>query len=366
MAGLILPLFLLAFMSVRAQEKSFPVPGINFSPEKYICYKISAPLKIDGRLEEPDWNNSEWTNHFVDIEGDLKPAPRYKTRAKMLWDDNYLYIGAELEEPDLWAALHQRDTIIFYDNDFEIFIDPDGDTHKYFEIEMNALNTVWDLLLVKPYRDGENVAVNSWDIRGLKTAVHLNGTLNDPGDTDKGWSCEIAIPWSALKESWSNESAPKPGEQWRINFSRVEWKRKIVNGHYEKEKDPATGKPYPEDNWVWSPQGIVAMHYPEMWGFIQFSSLTAGSGKENFVVFPEDAAKWFLRKLYYAEKSFFINNGRYTANVADLNLEQMKFEGYIFPPVIQATDDLFEAKLFSIDGKEFVTIKNDGEVTVHK
>ena len=57
----------------------------------------------------------------------------------MLWDDEYFYVAAELEEPDIWATLTERDAVIFYDNDFEIFIDPDGDSHEYYEFEMNAL-----------------------------------------------------------------------------------------------------------------------------------------------------------------------------------------------------------------------------------
>ena len=82
--------------------------------------------------------------------------------AKMLWDDDYFYIGAYIEEPNVWATLTKRDSIIFQDNDFEIFIDPDGDSHNYYELEMNALNTVWDLFLVKPYRDG-GPALHAWD-----------------------------------------------------------------------------------------------------------------------------------------------------------------------------------------------------------
>ena len=72
----------------------------------------------------------------------------------MLWDDTYLYVGALLEEPHVWATLTQHDSVIFHDNDFEVFIDPDGDNHEYCEIEINALNTEWDLFLNKPYRDG--------------------------------------------------------------------------------------------------------------------------------------------------------------------------------------------------------------------
>lgn len=78
----------------------------------------------------------------------------------MLWDEDYFYVAADLEEPHIWANLKQRDTVIFYDNDFEAFIDPQGDNHRYYEYEMNALNTIWDLLLAKPNRDGAT-AINA-------------------------------------------------------------------------------------------------------------------------------------------------------------------------------------------------------------
>jgi hypothetical protein len=98
----------------------------------YVCYKSSGPIAVDGKLTEPSWQKAEWTSLFADIEGDKRPGPRFATRAKMLWDDKYLYIAAELEEPDVWATLKERDAVIFYDNDFEVFIDPDGYTHQYY------------------------------------------------------------------------------------------------------------------------------------------------------------------------------------------------------------------------------------------
>ena len=87
------------------------------------------------------------------------PAPRFGTRVKMLWDDENLYIGAQLYGDEIWGNVTGRDEVIFQDNDFEIFIDPDSDTQQYYEFEMNVLNTVWDLFLPAAYRDGGN-AVN--------------------------------------------------------------------------------------------------------------------------------------------------------------------------------------------------------------
>ncbi|MBT6147791.1 MAG: carbohydrate-binding family 9-like protein, partial [Gemmatimonadetes bacterium] len=127
---------------------------LSIEPKHYVAQRALGPIEMDGRLDEPSWQGAAWTEIFVDIEGDRQPAPRFRTRAKMLWDDQYYYVAAMIDEPHIWATLDYRDAIIFYDNDFEVFIDPDGDTHNYFEYEVNALATEWDLLLVKPYRDG--------------------------------------------------------------------------------------------------------------------------------------------------------------------------------------------------------------------
>ena len=138
-------------------------------------------------------------------------------------------------EPDLWATLKQRDTVIFYNNDFEVFIDPDGDTHNYMEFEINALNTVWDLLLTKPYRNNGKV-LDAWDFKGLKSAVCITGTLNDPSDRDTSWSVELAFPWAVMSEAASFD-IPPAGTFWRINFSRVNWQVDLKNKRYSRKQD---------------------------------------------------------------------------------------------------------------------------------
>ena len=237
-------------------------------PRGYVCYRAPSPITIDGDPKEAAWEAAPWSDAFVDIEGDRQPKPRFRTRVKMLWDDEALYIAAELEEPHVWATLKEHDAVIFHDPDFEVFLDPDADNHLYGELELNALNTTWDLLLTKPYKDGGK-AVNAWEITGLKTAVKVNGTPNDPRDNDTGWTVEIKWPWKGLKELSGVAMPPKDGEQWRINFSRVEWDTEIADGKYRKVK----GKP--EHNWVWSPQGVIDMHRPERWGYLQFSTAQA-------------------------------------------------------------------------------------------
>lgn len=259
----------------------------------------------------------------------------------MLWDDKYLYISAELEEPEIWATLRQRDTVIFYDNNFEVFIDPDGDTHNYYEFEMNAYGTEWDLMLDKPYRDG-GPAISGWDINGMKAGVEIFGTINDPSGKDEKWTFEIAMPWNILKECAGSNYPLKVGDQWRINFSRVEWTTDIVDGRYVKRKDPGTNKPLPENNWVWSPQGAINMHMPEMWGFLQFSEKYVGEGIDEFTYNKEEDVKWALRQLYYLQDIFFKEKGYYTNNLRELGSDQIEFNDLPGIPKIWLTQSMYE------------------------
>lgn len=357
-------LFFAVIINIFSLAQSIPIPQIEFSPKKYICYKSAGEITIDGYLDESEWSKAEWTDDFVDIEGSLKPHPRFRTRAKMLWDENYFFIAAELEEPDIWGTLTNRDDIIFYDNDFEIFIDPDGNTHSYCEFEMNALNTVWDLLLIQPYRDINKAAIHSWDIKGLKSGVAIYGSLNKPGDKDSCWTVEVAFPWEVFKEIADISIPPNNEDQWRINFSRVQWKTEIKDGKYRKQINPETNKPYPEDNWVWSPQGVVNMHYPEMWGFVQFSNEIVGKREISFIEMEKENAKWFLRKIYYQQRIYFEKNGMFTNDLTELGFQIQSIPGYVWPLAIECTTNLFEASLLSEDGMEKINISNDGLVWI--
>ena len=228
-------------------------------PKGYVCLRTPRPPRLDGVLDGA-WDLAPWTDDFVDIANDARP--RFRTRAKMLWDDRALYIGAEMEEPHVWGTLTERDSVIFHDNDFEVFLDPDGDHADYLELEVNALGTPWDLRLAYPYRAGGGEL--PYTIEGLKVGVHVDGTLNDPRDEDRGWSVTLAWPWEDLRAWCRGSCPPLAGEVWRIDFSRVQWRHDVVDGGYRRRSGP-------EDNWVWSPIGAVDMHRPWMWGRLQFA-----------------------------------------------------------------------------------------------
>lgn len=340
-------------------------PRIPLQPPVYFCPRAVGPLQLDGDIRKPFWRNVPFTRDFLDISGPDFPTPRFRTRAKLCWDDRYLYIAALLEGDEIWANLTQRDEVIYFDNDFEVFLDPSSSTHHYLELEMNARNTQWDLLLTRPYRDGGH-SVSCWDIKGVETAVHIEGELNCPQADNRWWSVEIRLPFAPLMETYSRQqnppelarcypcrTAPRTGEFWRVNFSRVQWQ---VDGGYRK-RTGADGQPLPEDNWVWAPTGLIDIHCPEFWGFVFFTE-----HGEPCPVPEDERRKLTLRRLYYAQHAYRAAHGCFCADMAAL-LAALPPHLAEKPEVdVQAfvTPHGFELSCPAADGPGLVCLRQDG------
>ncbi len=266
-----------------------PALAHDMMPPTYVCGRTDTPPVIDGKGDEAVWRQARELSPFKDIEGGKIP---HQCRVRMLWDDAYLYILADMDEPHLRATKTEHDSIIYHDPDFEVFIDPDGDGLNYIELEINALNTTWDLFITRPYRFNDPNILHDWEINGLKHAVHLRGTLNDALDEDEGWSVELAIPWSSITSHAKlprTSSAPQHGSSMRMNFSRVNWQVTPTSNGYEKISAP-------ESNHVWAPTGKVNIHLPEHWGRVVFSANPA----HVWEAFPPELSDITRLKLYGA------------------------------------------------------------------
>ncbi|WPU92681.1 carbohydrate-binding family 9-like protein [Mucilaginibacter sabulilitoris] len=344
---------------LMAQDAFKGLENLFTIPQNYVVKHTAKAPAIDGDIDENIWQQAKWTADFTDIEGDLKPNPSLQTNIKMLWDDSCVYVAARLYDPHVWATLKNHDDIVFRDNDFELFVDPQNTTHSYYEIEVNAINTIFDLYLNKPYRNMGS-AVPGWDAHGLRTAVKIQGTLNNPKDKDKGWTVEMAIPFKAINPGFKAAS-PQHGTLWRINFSRVEWDAEVKNGEYVKLKDTASGHDLPEHNWVWSPQGVINMHYPERWGYLLFSNHSADD-----VVFEMPYAeqqKKYLWLIYYRQKEWYKQKHEYAQTLKDLGIESgydilKKFNNL----QLESTKHQFMAFITEGEGSPTYTINQDGFV----
>ena len=309
----------------------------QYYPRTYVApYLAAAPLSmtIDGNLSKLEWQQAPWSNLFDDIRGvddsptDERPPSTCTTRIKMMWDDKYLYIGALLEadadHPVVTSFRNRNDPIFQQDSDFEVFIDPFVTNHDYKEFEVNAYNTIWNLMLDEPYDDGgvehSGRIANPgdefyYDVLHQTSAVQLlEGSLNNCSNETTKWSVEIRMAYSDLLTSSSSSSKtggagtapPSKGSRWRINFSRVERKGDI--------------------NWTWQPQiewnphtkryeGKVNMHLPNAWGYLVF-----GDGDAQDV--PQDP-EWPIRMaamtIYAAQHAHYDERQTYASQISELH-----------------------------------------------
>jgi len=296
-------------------------------PSHYMCYKIEVDLNIDGELNEDEWALAPWSELFVDIEGRDKELPSQDTRLKMLYNQEFVYFAFEIKEKHIWASIEERDAVIYLDNDIEIFIDANGDTHNYLELELNALNTVWDLFLAKPYREGGPI-LNEFNFKDLQTAIKINGTLNDPSDEDESWIVEVAIPWSNIISTNTPKRVPEQGESMRMNFSRVQWQTEVVDGKYVKKINPETGRTFRENNWVWSPTGKIDIHRPEYWGIVTFTEEFELDNFDKYYISDIEELRQYLSHLYKRQKAFLSRKGRYAENLQELGANEFMIRKY--------------------------------------
>ena len=252
------------------------------------AYHSTAPLQIDGRLEEAVWRQAPKSPRFTDL---ITGEPtRYDTRAAVLWDDQNVYVGFWVEEPNVAATFTTHNSPIYENNDVEVFI---AGRDTYYEFEINALNTVYEVFFiwdeayalggygavpefrrdnpqVHPFNGvgftthprGRRLGSWAWTFPGLKTAVHIDGTLNQPADHDKGWTVELAFPWAGMKWLAAADHRalpPQNGDVWRMDFSR-----------FNQSKAPAPAKD--SGGWFWSRHGVWDSHIPECFPYITFST----------------------------------------------------------------------------------------------
>ncbi len=262
-----------------------------------IAYRIRQPIKMDGTLSDPAWRSSPKSPSFVDME--TGEAALFDTQCSILWDDENLYIGFWVDDPYPKAKHTERDSIIFQENDIEVFIDG-GDC--YYEFEINALNTIYEVFFIwkDAYKRGDRFdlpefdlvdrkafsfagdydrtpehfwrgthprgprwAFLDWDFPGVKSFVHVDGCLNDPTTASKGWTVELAFPWSGMKHLSNGRSLPPvSGDIWRMflgRFQKIE-----VDG---KESTAA---------WCCTPHGVFDTHMPEKFTAVQFVDQFSG------------------------------------------------------------------------------------------
>jgi hypothetical protein len=202
-------------------------------------------ITIDGKLDEAAWKNAQ-VLPLVDVRtGDAPKDSPVNGSARLLWSDTNLYVGFDVQETNLVGGFPKtaKDPQLWTKDTVEIMIDPDGDgdNDDYYEIQVNPQNLVFDTQYdhynePKTEPDGP-FGHQEWSAK-LKSAVTLDGTLDKPEDTDKGYVVEAAIPWKSFTKA--KKTPPALGDSWRMNFYAmkdslgVAWSPILDQGNFHK------------------------------------------------------------------------------------------------------------------------------------
>jgi hypothetical protein len=218
-------LFLIALLALGCVEAEPAHPGGERGQEAPLppavrsaeCRRAAGPIRIDGDLSDPAWARAEVLKDFSVYW--LKRKARTATRARLLWDDRYLYFAAEMEDSDLYADVKEHNGMTWTNDVFELFFKPSMKKLAYYEFQVNALNTQLELFLPSRGSGGYQRFAPRGKL-GMESAVKLRGTLNNWQDRDEGWTVEGRIPWSAFADTGGR---PKPGATWRFALCRYDY-----------------------------------------------------------------------------------------------------------------------------------------------
>lgn len=180
----------------------------------YEVAQTLLPIKVDGKLNEDAWMKASSVGYFVNNSDGSKSS--YKTEAKVLYDENFLYFAFRCADDNIWSTLKRRDEHLWEEEVVEVFLQADPNQPSYIELEVNPLGTMLDIYLLgirKPLH------YESWNSEKLRWAVQVRGTV-DGKDGDDEWTCEIALPMEDIVTA--PRRPPQPGDRWRMNLYRAE------------------------------------------------------------------------------------------------------------------------------------------------
>jgi len=200
-----------------------------------VCRRAPVPPPLTGRFADPSWAAAEVVTGFRRLRktADLAPmATQLGTRLRCLWDDECLYVGFECDSPDVWATKTGRDEDLWEEPVCEVFLIPcapanaSASMKRFFEFQLNPLGTIYDAFVADADASDDWRRWSQWDCDDLRTAVRVDGKLNDRAFRDNGWSAQFAIPLAALAAETSVR--PQPGVRWRANFCRYDYSAQLA------------------------------------------------------------------------------------------------------------------------------------------
>ncbi len=180
-----------------------------------VCRWASQPPVLDGRLDDPCWQQAKVIDHFASY---WNKTPRAGTRAFLVWDDEALYYAATMTDAEVRAFGTKRNDTLWNGDVFELFLKPSAERPEYFEFQGNPRGVVFEMAF--PGRGQHSESFSKGHVLGSKAVAAIDGTLDHPGDKDKGWTIEGRIPWAAFELAGGK---PKPGVSWLFAICRYDF-----------------------------------------------------------------------------------------------------------------------------------------------
>jgi hypothetical protein len=225
---------------------------------RYTVLRAQDSLRIDGVLDEESWRYAASTGAFrLSKEGTR--AENF-TEAKLLWDDEYLYVAFHCADAHIVASKTERDDKLWEEEAVELFFAPNApERFGYAEIEISPANAILDLYVREaPQFVPVALPYHTYNL-DIRSAVRLKGTLNDSSQADTSWTVELAIP---LRDIQLVGAPPiQDGDEWAMNLYRIERFPRL-------------------ELTAWSPTGRNKFHIPERFGVIAFSRRSVLANKK--------------------------------------------------------------------------------------
>ncbi len=221
--GIIAPVFMmmLGYFLLNSPQNA---PAQNApAAANYECRWATGTITLDGIADELAWKNASTIDSFQVplLVGKDARAAKTKTRAKLLWDHEFLYFHADMEDATLYATVEAHDGETWRDDVFELFFHPDRKKTGYYEFEVTPKNTQLDAYFPK-----QDIMTMEKQLRvgefGMKTAVKIRGSLGKSDKPDSGWSVEGRIPWSDFLRTGGR---PNDGESWGFSLCRMDYSK---------------------------------------------------------------------------------------------------------------------------------------------
>ena len=169
--------------------------------------KADAEMALDGRLDEPCWAKAPVHSRFVEYYKAHPKPSALKSEMRVLYTDKALWIGLTHfeEHPEkLKVVSTTRDSVDWYEDMDEIYVDPFGDAIGFTKLLVNSAGVIGDMRRV----DG-SVVQNEWNGTAWRAKTSVG--------SDR-WTVEVSLPYSDLQQP------PVVGKSvWRLCVTRYQW-----------------------------------------------------------------------------------------------------------------------------------------------